>query len=134
MAKDFRLAQWRMLLAAMFCYLFFYTGRQTFGFAIPGLKEEFGLSNQALGWVGTSLFWVYALGQAINGNLGDKFGGRRVMSAGAILSCVMNWCVSFSVGIKSLGFSWGINGYFQALGWAPGSRLLMNWWPAREPR
>ena len=33
---SFRRAQWRMLLAAMFCYLFFYTGRQTFGFAIPG--------------------------------------------------------------------------------------------------
>ncbi|WP_236779302.1 MFS transporter [Alcaligenes faecalis] len=39
-----------MLLAAMFCYLFFYTGRQTFGFAIPGLKEEFGFSSAALGW------------------------------------------------------------------------------------
>ena len=35
----FRSAQWRMLLAAMFCYLFFYTGRQTFGFAIPGIER-----------------------------------------------------------------------------------------------
>lgn len=29
-SASFRFAQWRMLLAAMFCYLFFYTGRQTF--------------------------------------------------------------------------------------------------------
>lgn len=36
----FRVAQWRMLLAAMFCYLFFYTGRQTFGFAIPGIRPS----------------------------------------------------------------------------------------------
>ena len=27
---------------------------------------------------------------------------------------------------------WGINGYFQALGWAPGSRLISNWWSAGE--
>ena len=30
LATSFRRAQWRMLLAAMFCYFFFYTGRQTF--------------------------------------------------------------------------------------------------------
>jgi OPA family glycerol-3-phosphate transporter-like MFS transporter len=123
----FRRAQWRMLLAAMFCYLFFYTGRQTFGFAIPGIQAEFGVSKEMLGWVSAGLLWCYAVGQAINGNLGDKFGGRRVMSAGAVLSCAANWAVSFSTGILSLGVLWGLNGYFQAMGWAPGSRLLSNW-------
>lgn len=129
---SFRRAQWRMLLAAMFCYFFFYTGRQTFGFAIPGIQHEFGLSKEVLGWASTCLLWCYAIGQAINGNLGDKFGGRRVMTAGAILSCAANWVVSFAVGFKSLAIPWGINGYFQALGWAPGSRLLSNWWGAGE--
>ena len=45
---SFRRAQWRMLLAAMFCY-FFYTGRQTFGFAIPGIQAEFGVTKETLG-------------------------------------------------------------------------------------
>ncbi|UJB21459.1 MULTISPECIES: MFS transporter [Lysobacter] len=130
--QSFRRAQWRMLFAAMFCYLFFYTGRQTFGFAIPGLQREFGLSKESLGWASTALLWSYAVGQAINGNLADKFGGRRVMTAGAILSCVANWVVSFATGFKSLVIPWGINGYFQALGWAPGSRLLSNWWGLSE--
>jgi MFS transporter, OPA family, glycerol-3-phosphate transporter len=132
MAKSFRRAQWRMLLATMFCYLFFYTGRQTFGFAIPGIQAEFGVSKAALGWASAALLWCYAFGQAINGNLGDKFGGRRVMSAGAILSFIMNWATSLSTGIVSLSFFWGINGYFQAMGWAPGSRLLSNWWGRHE--
>ncbi|UNP31891.1 MFS transporter [Lysobacter gummosus] len=130
--QSFRRAQWRMLFAAMFCYLFFYTGRQTFGFAIPGLQREFGLSKESLGWASTALLWSYAVGQAINGNLADKFGGRRVMTAGAILSCAANWVVSFATGFKSLVIPWGINGYFQALGWAPGSRLLSNWWGLSE--
>ncbi len=128
----FRRAQWRMLFAAMFCYLFFYTGRQTFGFAIPGIQAEFGVSKEALGWVSATMLWCYAIGQAINGNLGDKFGGRRVMSAGAILSCAMNWATSFAGGVVSLGILWGANGYLQALGWAPGSRLLSNWWGRHE--
>jgi MFS transporter, OPA family, glycerol-3-phosphate transporter len=132
LAKTFRRAQWRMLLATMFCYLFFYTGRQTFGFAIPGIQAEFGVSKAALGWASAALLWSYAVGQAINGNLGDKFGGRRVMSAGAILSFIMNWVTSLSTGIVSLSIFWGINGYFQAMGWAPGSRLLSNWWGRHE--
>ena len=129
---SFRRAQWRMLLAAMFCYLFFYTGRQTFGFAIPGIQAEFGVNKETLGWVSAGMLWCYAIGQAINGNLGDKFGGRRVMSAGAILSCAMNWAASFATGVVTLGAMWGINGYFQAMGWAPGSRLLSNWWGRHE--
>ncbi|MCJ2103056.1 MFS transporter [Methylobacterium sp. E-046] len=129
---SFRRAQWRMLLATMFCYFFFYTGRQTFGFAIPGIQAEFGVTKETLGWVSACLLWAYAIGQAINGNLGDKFGGRRVMSAGAILSCAMNWATSFSTGIFTLGAFWGVNGYFQAMGWAPGSSLLSNWWGRHE--
>jgi len=130
--SSFRRAQWRMLLAAMFCYLFFYTGRQTFGFAIPGIQAEFGVSKAALGWASAALLWCYAVGQAVNGNLGDKFGGRRVMSAGAILSFIMNWATSLSTGVVSLSVFWGINGYFQSMGWAPGSRLLSNWWGRHE--
>jgi MFS transporter, OPA family, glycerol-3-phosphate transporter len=132
LTNSFRRAQWRMLFAAMFCYLFFYTGRQTFGFAIPGIQAEFGVSKAALGWASAALLWCYAVGQAVNGNLGDKFGGRRVMSAGAILSFIMNWATSLSTGIVSLSIFWGINGYFQSMGWAPGSRLLSNWWGRHE--
>lgn len=54
------------------------------------------------------------------------------MSAGAVLSCLANWATSFALGFKSLVIPWGVNGYFQALGWAPGSRLLSNWWSRSE--
>lgn len=125
--QELRYAQRRMLLAVMFCYLFYYTGRQTFGFAIPGIQAEFGVSKATLGWVSAAMLWCYAVGQAFNGNLGDKFGGRRIMSAGAGLSCAANWAVSFATNVVNLGLLWGLNGLFQAMGWAPGSRLLSNW-------
>lgn len=118
-----------MLLSTMFCYLFFYTGRQTFGFAIPGIEEELGISKTSLGWASAALLWSYAIGQSINGNLGDKFGGRRLMSLGAVLSCGLNWLTSFGQGIFSLTIPWAANGYAQSMGWAPGSRVLSSWWP-----
>jgi MFS transporter, OPA family, glycerol-3-phosphate transporter len=128
----YRRLQWRMLLAVVLCYLFYYTGRQTFGFAIPGIEKEFQLSRQEIGWISAGILWGYAIGQAINGNLGDKFGGRKVMAAGAILSSLMNWMMSFSIGFKTLLFNWWFNGYLQALGFAPGSRLVSNWWIKTE--
>ncbi len=113
--------------AVMFCYLFYYTGRQTFGFAIPGIQEELGLDKQTLGWISAALLWCYACGQMINGNLGDKFGGRRMMALGAGLSFLLNWLTSFGVGFKSLVAAWGLNGLAQSMGWAPGSKLVTNW-------
>lgn len=131
-SAQFRTAQWRMLLATMFCYLFYYTGRQTFGFAIPGIQQELGLSKVTLGWASAALLWSYAIGQSINGNLGDKFGGRRLMSLGAILSCLLNWAVSFGNSFIGLAIPWAANGYVQSMGWAPGSRVLSNWWPQSD--
>jgi len=131
-ARRFRVAQWRILLATMFCYMFYYTGRQTFGFAILGIHDELGISMTKLGGVSAAILWVYALGQAINGNLGDKFGGRRLMSLGAVLSCGLNWVVSFGTNFTTLIVPWGANGFVQSLGWAPGSRVLSNWWSNRE--
>ncbi|MER5307724.1 MFS transporter [Streptomyces sp. NPDC002773] len=124
--------KWRMLLAAMFCYFFFYTGRQTFGFAIPGIEEDLGLSKATLGAISGILLWSYAAGQMINGNLADKWGGRRMMSAGAILSTLLNWCTSFSVGAKSLALFWGANGFAQSFGWPSGGRVISTWWSHNE--
>ena len=128
----FRRAQWRMLLATMLCYLFYYTGRQTMGFAFPGIEQELGLEKDQLGLIGAALLWSYALGQVINGNLADRLGGRRMMSLGAILSCGLNWVVSFGGDFRSLVIPWSLNGYVQAMGWAPGCKLISNWWSREE--
>jgi MFS transporter, OPA family, glycerol-3-phosphate transporter len=125
----FRFAQWRMLLATMFCYLFYYTGRQNFGWATAGIKEELHLGEDIIGLFGTVVLWTYAVGQAVNGNLGDKFGGRTMMSLGAVTSCALNWATSFGRSFWTLMIPWGVNGYAQSLGWAPGGRVVSNWWP-----
>jgi sugar phosphate permease len=124
----YRRYKWTALLGVSFCYLFYYTGRQTFGFAIPGIQKELGLSKEMLGWVSAAMLWCYAIGQSINGNLGDKFGGRIMMFAGAMLSFAANWATSFATTFIGFLVAWGLNGYFQSMGFAPGSRLLSNWW------
>jgi len=129
---DFRKAQWQMLFAVMFCYLFFYTGRQNFGWAILGISNEFGVSKQNIGWASAGMLWAYGIGQFINGNLADKFGARRMMALGGLLSFLMNWATSFATSYTMVWIFWTMNGFCQSLGWAPGSRLVANWWGAGE--
>lgn len=125
-----RRMRWLMLFVTMFGYLFFYSGRLTFGFAIPGIRAETGLNNASLGVISTAMLWCYAVGQAINGNLADKFGGRRIMSLGALGSTCLNWVTSLGGGSASLAIPWAANGYFQAMGWASGGRVINSWWPS----
>ncbi len=127
LSPEFRRAQRRSMGAVMFCYLFYYTGRQTFGFAIPGIEKELGLGKDVLGWISAAMLWCYALGQAVNGSLGDGFGARRMMSLGAGLSFLLNWLTSFATGFTGLAAAWGLNGLAQSMGWAPGGRLVANW-------
>ena len=124
--------KWRMLLAAMFCYLFFYTGRQAFGFAIPGIEADLGWSKTTIGTISGIALWSYAIGQMVNGNFADKFGGRRQMSIGSVLSTIFNWLASFAVTPPLMGLSLGANGFVQAMGWSAGGRVISNWWGPQE--
>ncbi|WP_367874259.1 MFS transporter [Luteolibacter sp. Populi] len=126
--ESFGKARVATLLTVMFCYLFYYTGRQNFGFAIPGMQEELGLTKAQLGWCGAAMLWSYAIGQAINGQLADRFGGKSLMTLGGLLSFVMNWITSFAGGLAGVMVPWAGNGLVQSMGWAPGSRIISNWW------
>jgi len=120
--------KWRALIGVTFCYLFYYTGRQTLGFAVAGIQHDYGLSKYEIGWISATMLWCYAGGQFVNGNLGDKLGGKTMMIAGAVLSLAANWLFSFGHTFLFFLVAWGLNGYFQSMGFAPGSRLLSNWW------
>ena len=120
--------KWRALIGVTFCYLFYYTGRQTLDFAVSGIQHDYGLSKYQIGWISATMLWCYAGGQFINGNLGDKLGGKAMMIGGAVLSLAANWVFSFGHTFLFFLLAWGANGYFQSMGFAPGSRLLSNWW------
>ena len=131
-SSQFRKYQWKMLFAAMFCYLFYYTGRQNFGWAIQGMALEFNVTKQQIGWAGAALLWAYGIGQFINGNLADKYGARRMMAIGGLFSVFLNWGISFATAYWMIVIFWAFNGFAQSLGWAPGSRLIANWWGVKE--
>jgi len=130
--KHYRALQWRMLLVTMFCYLFYYTGRQNFGWAVPGLMEDLNLSPAELGLIHGAMLACYGIGQAVVGNMSDSVGSRVLVPLGAFLSFGLNWAISFAGGFGALITAWALNGFVQSFGFAPGGRLIANWWPMQE--
>jgi OPA family glycerol-3-phosphate transporter-like MFS transporter len=75
---------------------------------------------------------AYGVGQAVSGSFGDKYGARNLLTLGAILSVFFNVMASFATGFWSLLIPWCLNGYVQSLGFAPGSKLITEWWDKSE--
>ena len=130
--KNLRRDQWLMLLVTMFCYLFFYTGRHNFGWAVKDMAVELDISYTMIGWISASMLIGYAVGQLINGNLADRFGARTMVPLGAFLSIGANIGISYANDVTLILVLWTLNGYFQSMAWAPGGKLIANWWRPEE--
>lgn len=129
---SFKAWQSRIFLVLWITYASFYIGRVNFSVALPGIMAEYGWTRADVGAIGTALFWAYAIGQFINGQLGDKFGSRVLITIGLTISALMNLLFGFSQAIGVMIIIWAINGYAQSMGWAPSVKTLANWFPPRS--
>lgn len=112
-------------------YASFYLCRVNISIAMPKIMEEFGLTKSNMGLVLSSLFLLYAIGQFVNGQLGDKLNSRRIITLGLLFSAMLNIIFGFSGGILAvMVLVWGLNGYFQAMGWGPTVKAMANWFPS----
>lgn len=103
--------------------------RVNFSVAVPGIMHEFGFTKTALGGVMTALFSAYALGQFVNGQIGNHVNPRYFIAAGLSISAIVNIMFGLIPGgiLLLMIILWGINGYVQSMGWAPTVRTISNW-------
>ena len=133
--------QLRTFVTVYVTYFCFYLCRLNMPIAKTDLTRVFQWSAADFGKVLTSLTIFYAIGQFVNGQLGDRFGTRRISSLGALGSVLMNLCVfaltllagpagpDHSRTLTLLIVFWGANGFFQSMGWGPMVRLMAHWFP-----
>ena len=131
-AEKFKYWRKRVFITLWITYATFYLCRVNFSVAIPGIINEFGYTRTTLGGIATALFAAYAVGQFVNGQLGDKFGGRMLITFGLITSGILNIIFGFSRILVILTLVWAINGYFQSMGWAPSIKTIANWFPSKS--
>lgn len=128
------IANWqkKMFWLMWITYASFYLCRVNISIAMPKIMEEYGLTKSEMGLILSSLFLLYAIGQFINGQLGDKLNSRKIITLGLLSSAILNVVFGFNTGILFIMvIIWGLNGYFQSMGWGPTVKAMANWFPVK---
>ena len=86
----------RMLAVCWVTYLIAYLCRVNMSSALPKLEAAFGVTNGTLGVAGSLFFIVYAVGQLVNGALGDRVSPYKFVAVAAAGTAVLNCIVSLS--------------------------------------
>jgi len=116
-------------------YTSYYLCRYNFSLANKGIADEFGFTKSEISTIISAQLLAYAIGQAVNGLLTDRLGGKRAMLIGAAGTVLMNLCFGAA---SFWGMLWlfvllrGIDGYSQSFG-APGFiKINASWFSERE--
>lgn len=145
-------AKWRMkIFLSMFVgYVIFYTCRKNISVALPAMQEALGYSALELGLLGSSLYATYAIGKFLNGIIADNTNVKRILPTALFISALANILlvvfahivpsekISFfglppiSILLWVLAFFWGINGWFQSMGFPPIAKNLSYWFANKE--
>ena len=120
-------------------YSLYYVCRMSINVVKQPLIDEGILSAGQLGLVGSALLFVYAVGKFLNGFIADYCNIRRFMATGLFISAVVNLLMGVfgffgdmlptMLIFISFAFLWGVNGWMQSMGSAPGVISLSRWFP-----
>ena len=120
-------------------YSLYYVCRMSINVVKQPLIDDGILSAGELGLVGSALLFVYAIGKFMNGFIADYCNVRRFMATGLFISAVINLLMGALGFVKGMlptavificfAVLWGINGWMQSMGSAPGVISLSRWVP-----
>lgn len=113
-------------------YLAAYLCRVNFSTALTALSESLRTPVERLGTVGASFFAVYAVGQLLNGFLGDRMRPALFLSIALAGTALCNVIVAMSRSFAAVLLCWSLNGYFQSIFWSTIIRLLALNIPAEK--
>ena len=147
--KTYALWRMRIFLSMFFGYIIFYTCRKNISVALPAIQEALGYSKIELGLLVSSLYFSYAAGKFINGIIADNTNAKRILPTALFISALVNIlfvvCAHFvpteitffglppiSILLWILAFFWGVNGWFQSMGFPPIAKNLSYWFANKE--
>ena len=107
----------------------YYVNRFNYSPMIPLLKVDLGITNTQAGWLMALFFISYTIFQLPAGFLGDRFGPRKVLTWGAIISIIGNLIFSQATSLNILSLGQLVNGLGQSMGWTSSLKLIVSWFP-----
>jgi OPA family glycerol-3-phosphate transporter-like MFS transporter len=105
-------------------YFSTYLGRLNYVAAMNEMVRIGFLTKPEAGMIGTGFFFCYGIGQLFSGFLGDRVPSRWMCFVGIAGSAMINLAMAFTEGSSGMLLLWCINGFAQALTWAPIIKIL----------
>jgi OPA family glycerol-3-phosphate transporter-like MFS transporter len=117
-----------LFLTWLFFGMYYFT-RFNYSAVIPLIREDLGLTNAEAGSLMAFFFLAYTVFQLPSGYLGDRFGPRKVLTCGALVSIIGNFIFSQGSTFAVLVIGQLVNGVGQAVGWSSALKLVVSWFP-----
>lgn len=109
------------------CTVFFlavHFTRNTLSAVTPQLLDE-GFAESYIGKVASLYLAFYAIGQLVNGAIGDKIKGRYMISLGLLLAGVMNLVFANSIATQSVAMlAYALTGFSMSMIYGPMAKLV----------
>lgn len=106
-------------------YFAVYIARNILGAVTPNILESGAFVEQEIGTMSSVYFAAYAIGQLINGFIGDRIKAKYMISGGLILAGVTNFIFPYMSG-QVLGATcvYGLTGFSLAMIYAPMTKIV----------
>lgn len=117
----------RILILCWFAYGCIYFGRVNISVALPEIQNFLSVSKAEVGIIGSLFFWIYGIGQLINGYIGDRVSSRLYIFIGLTITALANICFGFSASLIAMAVIWAVNGFFQSMLWGPMAKTITHW-------
>jgi sugar phosphate permease len=109
-------------------YASYYLCRVNFAVAQPAILKEFPDWTAAqIGTIPSAYAAVYAVGQIVNGTLGQRYGTRRMMTLAMLIAAVSNVLFYFASSFEVMRLLWVLNGWGQSAGWSLMVGTISTW-------
>lgn len=106
-------------------YLGVYFARNVLSATTPSIIESTSYTEEYIGMVSSLYFIFYAVGQLINGLIGDRIKARYMMSFGLILAGVCNIAFPYFIDTPMVAqLIYGMTGFFLSMIYAPMTKVV----------
>src|SRR5688500_6272336 len=113
--------RWQIFLITWVAYIGFNLTRKSFSVAKIEIGEgtEIGLTLKQMAQIDGGYLIAYAIGQFLCGIAGDRFGPRKVVLAGMLVSVAAGLFMGVSTSVMAFAVFFSLQGFCQSTGWAP---------------
>lgn len=122
----------RIFVLTWFAYAGFYLCRKNFSVLMPLLQQNTGITKDQLANAIFGYSLMYSVGQFLMGTMSDRFGPRRVVTAGMLVAGTCSVIMAFHTDTPSIIALQALNGLAQACGWSGLLKIMSAWFEARN--